>query len=228
MYNIKAMVENLIDGCTTDREKAIKLHNFVRDNIRYGITKKLDFATPEYILESGYGHTTAKATLLIRLLREAGINAMHHFVTLKKEYIQGAFPDLFEFLIPPSISHAYVEVNVNGKYYHLDSFAFEKSLFNKLQIRLRDENKKFGYGISEMGTTEWNGESDAFAQFHPEILEEDHGTFEDPFDYYYEYPSYKHQLFGIQFSMVVDFLASFSGKQFEIWANSNLNHLRTY
>ena len=74
---------------------------------------------------------------------------------------------------------------------------------------------------------DWDAKSDSFSQFHRNLLEEDHGTFENPLDYYYEYHSYKHQFFGIQFSIVLDMIGSMLNGQFEIWSNSVLNHYRS-
>jgi hypothetical protein len=227
MYNVKSLVENLIEGSESDKEKAIKIHNFVRDNIRFGLTRKLDLASPEYTLENGYGHCNAKGVLFVRLLREAGINALHHFVTIKKDIFLDAFPYTIYSLFPPKISHSYVEVNINGKYIRTDSFCVEKALFLKLMSKLIDENRFCGYGININSKCDWDAKSDSFSQFHRNLLEEDHGTFENPLDYYYEYHSYKHQFFGIQFSIVLDMIGSMLNGQFEIWSNSVLNHYRS-
>jgi hypothetical protein len=228
MYNIKAVVENIIDGVGSDREKAIKIHDFVRDKVRFGIAKRLDFATPEDVIDTGYGHSCSKTTLFVRLLREAGINAMHHFVTMKKDYLYGAFPDAFYLIIPENITHCYTEVILEGKHYHLDSYIVERNLFEKMQFHCKEQDKIFGYGINYYGNTEWNGFSDCFSQFHPSLVLEDHGSFENPFDFYYEYPAYTNQFLGIQFSFIMDFLASFTKGYFEIWVNSILNHYRSY
>jgi len=226
MYNVKSLVENLIEGSETDKEKAIKIHNFVRDNIRFGLTRKLDLASAEFTLENGYGHCNAKGVLFVRLLREAGINALHHFVTIRKEIFQDAFPSPIYSLFPSKLSHSYVEVNINGKYIRTDSFLLEKVLFQKLMNKLIDENRFCGYGLNINAKCDWDAKTDSFSQFHRNLLEEDHGTFENPLDYYYEYHSYKHQFLGVQFSIILDMIGTIFNGQFEIWKNSVLNHHR--
>lgn len=226
MYNIKSLVENLIEGCTSDKEKAIKIHNYVRDNIRYGLTRKLDLASPEYTLETGYGHCNSKGVLFVRLLREAGVNALHHFVTIRKEILKDAFPSPIYEVMPKYISHSYVEVNISGKYIRTDSFLLEKKLFQKLFDKLIEENRFCGYGININSKCEWDAKNDSFSQYHINLMEEDHGTFENPLDYYYEFNSYKHQFLGVQYSIVLDLLGTIMNGQFEIWSNSVLNHHR--
>lgn len=226
MYNIKALVENLVEGAQSDREKSIRIHNFVRDQVRFGFTRKFDLASPEYTLEAGYGHCNPKSVLFIRLLREAGINALHHFVSLRKDILKDAFPEALFSIIPNLISHSYVEVNIQGKYYKTDSFILEKTLFHKMLGYLLEEKRFCGYGTTINSKCDWDAKSDSFSQFHINLMEEDHGTFENPLDYFYEYHSYKHQFFGVQYSMLIDVVGTMMNGQYEIWANSVLNHHR--
>jgi hypothetical protein len=104
-----------------------------------------------------------------------------------KDIFLDAFPYTIYSLFPPKISHSYVEVNINGKYIRTDSFCVEKALFLKLMSKLIDENRFCGYGININSKCDWDAKSDSFSQFHRNLLEEDHGTFENPLDYYYEY-----------------------------------------
>ena len=79
---IDALAEHLVSGRHSARERAVVLHDFVRDEIRFGFTPHFYAMSAADVLAAriGYGHT--KATLFIALLRAAGIEARQQFVDL--------------------------------------------------------------------------------------------------------------------------------------------------
>ncbi|MDD2603809.1 MAG: transglutaminase-like domain-containing protein [Desulfobacterales bacterium] len=73
---IKAKAAELTAGVATDREKAVRLFYFVRDQIPYNlfmISMHPDDFRASFILETGKGYCVQKAVLLCALARAAGI-----------------------------------------------------------------------------------------------------------------------------------------------------------
>lgn len=79
---IQRTVAEVCDGLTTDREKAVSLFHFVRDEIRYD-PYRIDFNPEHYLasraIEVKYGFCVPKAVTYTALLRAAGIPAVLGF-----------------------------------------------------------------------------------------------------------------------------------------------------
>jgi transglutaminase-like putative cysteine protease len=73
---IRAKAAELTAGTATDREKAVRLFYFVRDQIPYNlfmISMHPDDFRASFVLETGKGYCVQKAVLLCALARAAGI-----------------------------------------------------------------------------------------------------------------------------------------------------------
>ena len=67
----------------------------------------------------------------------------------------------------------------------LDSFILDRPLFDAAIAQLTQEGEEEGYGAHIEGRVDWDGESDAFAQFASRsMLVEDFGPVEDPREFY--------------------------------------------
>jgi hypothetical protein len=226
MHDIKRLIENYKSNSTNSKELVIKIHDYVRDKVRFGFTRKFDLASPTYTLETGYGHANSKGALFVKLLKDAGIKAQLHFVTISKSFLEGALPPVLFHLLPDEITQSYTEVNINGNTFKVDSYTIDKALHNALLLKLSEEGKHRGYGTFISTSCDWDGASNNFVQFHSDMLLEDHGNFDNPEDYYFHNTSYKHQFIGIQFSYLLEYSSLVFAKNFEVWANSILNHYR--
>jgi hypothetical protein len=67
MHNL---AEQLTRGCTTDRDKAVRIHDHVR-SLPFGFTPYFDAAPPAVTNQLG-GHCNPKGALFVHLLRLAG------------------------------------------------------------------------------------------------------------------------------------------------------------
>ena len=87
MYNLKDITEQIIHGLSKESDKAVALHNYVRDTIKFGISKYFDATTPDYLLRTGTGYCNPKSRLMAELFKTAGFEAFQHFVvsTLLRE-----------------------------------------------------------------------------------------------------------------------------------------------
>jgi len=96
-YNIDSDHESIIstakrltEGCSDNREKAVKLFYFVRDSIKYNVFMisafKEDFIASR-VLEWGKGYCVQKAVLLTALGRAAGVPSRLTFAKIKNHTI---------------------------------------------------------------------------------------------------------------------------------------------
>ena len=116
MSKIQEAVDVATDGVATKREKAVALHDYVRDQIKFGFNRYFDMSRPDHTLELEIGHCNAKSELMVALFREAGLEANHHFVVLPREIIKGVIPPSISWLIPKELSHCYAEVKLEGTF----------------------------------------------------------------------------------------------------------------
>ncbi len=170
---VVTFTDQAIEGASSQKEKAIKLYNAVRDEIQYD-PYRIDF-TPEafrasVIIGKGYGYCVAKAIVLAAAGRAAGIpsrlrfaDVRNHLTTERLRQIMKT--DLF-------IYHGYTEFMLNGRWLKVTP-TFNRSLCERFHVKPLD----------------FDGENDAI--FHPYDVDgrrhmeyvTDHGAFADvPYD----------------------------------------------
>ncbi len=179
MSRVREAVEGVTAEHATERKKAIALHDYVRDNIKFGFNRYFDLSKPNHTLELSIGHCNPKGELMVALFREAGLEAHHHFVVLPKDIIKGVIPPGMRWLIPAELSHCYTEVIVDGIWCNIDSYVLDGPLLTAARSKLSEEGRPFGYGTHGQSTNHWDGRSDAFSQFDKDMMLEDHGRVDD-------------------------------------------------
>ncbi len=144
------MAHELTKGCETDKDKALKVFYFVRDEIPF----MLDYIVKaSETLKKRYGFCVTKANLHIALLRALGIPARYHLAHLKKECLKGVIatgaynglPDIITF-------HPWVECYLNDKWISCDTL-FDEKLVKAIY-------KKGIHSKEEIHTIEWDGKTD--------------------------------------------------------------------
>lgn len=199
MTTVNEKAAQITGGLKTEREKAIALHNYVRDEVKFGFTKNYDAATPDYTLNCGIGHCNPKSELMVAFFREAGLEAFQHFVALPMAIASGISPSFMDWLAGrynPEVSHSYAEVKVEGKWYNIDSYILDTPYLKAALAKLSVENKSFGYFTRKGATNQWNGRSNSFSQFSKELMLEDHGRVDD-LEAYYGSAKYRNKMFGV-------------------------------
>lgn len=208
------------DG-NNDRERAVMIHDYVRDQVRYGFTQRFDEASPSETLEAGVGHCNPQTTLFIELLRAVGIEAKYHFVTLTGEILQGVQPNA-----PALISHGFAEVRLDGRWIAVDSYIVDPAHAAGAAARLAREGREVGYGFHRDGTTNWDGSSSAFSQFaDPSMVIEDHGTWDHAEDFF-KSSDYLHKLGPINYTTLLGAMPSFMFGLYSGVVDRRLNELR--
>lgn len=220
---VREVVERVVVGEATEREKAIALHDYVRENVKFGFTRYFDAAQPDYTLACGFGHCNPKSQLMVALFRAIGLESYQHFVTIPKDILKDAIPPSRSWLLPAQLSHAYVEVKVEGTWCAIDSYSIDTTLLIAAQARLAQEGRSLGYGTRVDATNVWDGRSDAFSQFDWGMMREDHGRVED-LEAYFRTRKYRHQVLGLRFNTMFKLMGDASVAPI----NTQLEKIRRY
>lgn len=221
MSILRKLTKQLTENLSTEREKAVVLHDYVRDNIMFGFNRYFDLSTPTITLDLKVGHCNPQSELLVALFREANIEAHNHIVVLPKNLLKGAVSPNRYWLIPNQLSHGYTEVKVDKTWYKIDSYILDRPLFKAIQAKLFKENLNIGYGSYINSENNWDGASDAFCQFDIDQMIEDHGRV-DNFDTYCRSDLYRHKVFGVKLNTLFRII----GKKMEVRSQLHLNRLR--
>ena len=169
----------------TPRDKLRAMFHYVRDEIHFGYPKNGDIVTASETIRLGYGQCNTKATLLVALARAAGLNVRTHFSSINKEIQRGIFPKWVFERFPDELSHAWVEVEIDGRWRRIDSFINDIDYYQAATRALRERGWRTGYSVScESGESDpaFNIDEERFVQM--DAVTGDHGTYEEPADYY--------------------------------------------
>ncbi len=200
-HSLDLVITQVLDEGQSEREKAVALHDFVRDSVAFGFNKYFDAAPPAYTLCCGLGHCNPKSRLMVALFKEAGFECCQHFVVVPKAILQGVIPPYQYWMIPKEISHSFVEVQVEGQWYQIDSFILDTHLLESASARLAREGREMGYAVRQGSVNIWDGRGDAFSQFSEDLMIEDHGRVDDDLAFYGD-KRYRNKALGLPFNTV--------------------------
>jgi len=179
---VDSLAARLTDGKSSDRERAVALHDYVRDEIRFGFTPHFYAMTAADVLSARIGYAHTKATLFIALLRAVGIEARQQFVDLEATIWHGLLD-----LHTPFVDHSYTEVRLGGAWIGTDSYVVDQRLFRAAQAALRARRAARGYGVVATARPDWDGRTPNFVQFcanDPETTRHRWGAFPDVAAFY--------------------------------------------
>lgn len=164
------------------------IYDFIRDEIAFGYNID-DTLSASAVLRDGYGQCNTKGTLLMALLRAAGIPCRLHGFTIDKKLQKGAMTGLIYLLAPRSIVHSWVEVQYDGNWYNLEGFILDRPYLKQLQRKFRNVKTNFcGYGVAtdnfQHPQIDWNG-NDTYIQ--KEGINHDYGIFDAPDEFFQKY-----------------------------------------
>jgi Transglutaminase-like superfamily len=183
---IEALSASLIEGRETPRERAVAIHDHVRDEVRFGFTPQMYAMSAPDVLRAGLGYSQSKSTLFVALLRAAGIEARLQFVDLDARILRGLLD-----LRSPFIDHCYAEVLLGGAWVPTDSYVVDSALFRAATAALRAESRSLGYAVRVDGRPQWDGRAPAHVQFVPDDDSSCHhrwGVFSDVTAFYEHTP----------------------------------------
>lgn len=178
--SIVRLANRLSQNSRSDRDKAVKIFQYVRDSVRFGFTRSFYNMKASDVLRAKRGYCNTKSTLFIALLRAAGIPARQVFVSIDTGILSGLIDPG-----TPALDHSYTEVYLGGRWLQTDAYIVDRRLAAKARARLRREGRRFGYGFHVNGTTSWNGRSSSFSQYVGSARRSPRfGRFEDVGDFY--------------------------------------------
>lgn len=128
---IKEIAGAVTRGCSNDREKAVNLFYFVRDEIRYNVymvSVFLEDFKASRVLEWGKGYCVQKAVLLAALGRAAYIPTRLAFARIKNHRLPEHVHETMGTAIFPR--HGYNQFFLNGRWVSVTA-AFDKGLCEK-------------------------------------------------------------------------------------------------
>lgn len=196
---VASVAQQITGGATTEQAKAVALHDYVRDRVKFGFNKHFDAGDVDYILACGVGHCNPKTRLMVALFQVAGLESAQHFVVIPKDILKGAIPASRYWMIPAELSHSYTEVLVDGTWCAIDSYLVDTPLLRAAQARLAAEGRTLGYGARADSTNVWDGQSNAFSQFEQGMMIEDHGRVQD-LEAYFSSEKYRNHVMGLRFN----------------------------
>ncbi|WP_438463212.1 transglutaminase-like domain-containing protein [Marinomonas sp. PE14-40] len=179
--NIQALIEKRKWKTLPEKERIGQIYNYVRDEILFGYNEKDELSASE-ILQDGIGQCNTKSTLLMALLRAAGIPCRLHGFTINKALQKGAFTGIWYQVAPQNILHTWVEINYQDIWYNLEGVILDLTYLTKLQKKFESQRQNFcGYGVftEDLLAPEitWN-ESDTYIQKLG--INQDFGLFDSP------------------------------------------------
>ena len=161
---IKDFAIKLCYKYSNEKDKAVMLFNYVRDNIPY----KFDYwnLKASDTLKKGYGMCTNKNNLLIALLRSVNIPTGYGILRVKaRDYFGEIMLDFFKNKIAEESIHIYTQVYINNKWIKCDP-STDKYLSEKTAY--------FNYSTE---LVLWDGYHDAMDKILPQHIISDTGPF---------------------------------------------------
>lgn len=152
---LRLRVRSLTQLCKSEREKALAVYGFVK-RLPLARRIKLHVRSAREVYDAGRGDAPEKSTLLVAMLRIAGIPARIRYVTVSGEILRG---------IPGRLREAdrpLVEVWLQGQWLRTDTYIYDAECMASARHRLKELGWEWGFGIHVGGAMVWNGFEDAF------------------------------------------------------------------
>lgn len=169
----------------TDREKLECIFLYVRDKIEFGFPANGDLVPAHETLESGVGQCNTKATLFLALSKACDLPSRIHFSLIRRDIQKGFFTGIAYWLMPKYISHSWIEVEIDAKWRRIDSFINDMPLHNAAEQELARRGWTCGFSLALSNghaNADFSIDIEAFAQMA--AVTDDHGTWDEPADYY--------------------------------------------
>lgn len=153
---IRDKVMEIVEGATTQLDKALKIFYWIRDNIKFGISN-VD-ARASRTLKKGYGECANKTSLHMAFLRAVGIPSRLRVSSALKESLKPLVPNFVYNKISNQASHFWCECFLDNKWISCESL-LDKALYESLlkQGKITKE---------QIPTIDWNGKSDLVVLQH--------------------------------------------------------------
>lgn len=187
---IRRLAEEITQGASSKREEAVRIHDFVRDRILFGIPSSFYESTATEVLDAGVGYCNTKTTLFSALLRARGIPTRTKMMDLNAAVLRGLFDPRTAY-----VDHAITEVWLDDRWMQIDSYVVDKTLADEARRLLAKEAAASGYGVHTAGRSDWEGTGDSLIQcviglngVSADYIGKCHGYFDDVIGFYATMP----------------------------------------
>jgi hypothetical protein len=161
---LRVRAQSLVQMRNTPSDKASAIYTFVR-RMPLSAGVKLRLRSARDVLERGHGDAIDKATLLLALMRLAGLPARVRFAAASAAALRGLPGDV------SSMPRPFVEVCIGGRWVCTDTYIFDSAYVAAARQRLRTAHQEYGYGVHAEGATLWESHRDAYL-LGPDAAEE--------------------------------------------------------
>ena len=216
---IMQLAEDITRSARTQIQAAVLLHDWVRDEIAFGIPSGFYETTATQTLDAKVGYCNTKVSLFQALLRAQAIPTRMRMMDLSAQVLGGLFDPGTSY-----VDHAITEAWLNGRWIQVDSYVVDLRLAAAAGSRLSKSQAKAGWGVHINGQSEWDGRSESFIQCLndgsiKDYVLKDHGVFADVADFYQRVPAARNRKTLIN-SVAIRFGSSSINQQIQRVRNS--------
>ena len=154
---LRLKARSLTQLAHTDRQKALAIYAYVK-RLPYAKRIKLEYPTARHVIEQRSGDGDDKVTLLIAMLRVAGIPARVRYLEMKGVMLRGLVPSPN----PPDAARPLAEIWLDGRWVRTDTYIFDAAYVAAALRNMRVRGWKCGWGLHVDADQLWNGKDDAF------------------------------------------------------------------
>lgn len=167
----------LVQLCHSDRDKALAVYAYVK-RLPFQRHFKMGPRSAREVLDTGTGDGPDKATLMIALLRLAGVAARMRVVVMRGDIMRGLVDGL------GVINRPFVEMWIDGAWQSTDTYIFDADYMACARQALRAAGATWGYGVHVESPMLWTGHaSTSMSPLPPDadpMVVQDLGLFHDP------------------------------------------------
>ncbi len=147
---LRGLAAEITQGAETPTEKAMRVFEYVRDHVRFGLAFSRSKASQT--LKRGYGECGTKTNAQVALLRAIGIPARFRRVRAKSEVLHGLILEFVYKQIPPTASHFWAECYLDGRWVSCEALLDRPLYEGMLRAGLLTK--------AQIPTIDWDGHSD--------------------------------------------------------------------
>lgn len=178
---LRLRVRALTQLCKNERETALAVYAFVK-RLPLRTRMKLHSPTAREVYDAGRGDAFDKATLMVAMLRMAGLPSRLRFIELGGEILRGLPGGRMRPAVRPVL-----EVWLQEQWLRTDTYIYDAECMAAARQRLKDLDWEWGYGIHVNAAMVWNGHESAFLGGVPTecdlMVLRDLGVFHDPLEF---------------------------------------------
>lgn len=143
---VQSIVQSLSASTGSSRTLAVALHNFVRDEIQFGLLTVLTLQPPSIHCSSDAGTVLPRRTYWFICYAKLALRIPLLYMFW---YLTRCMIIWKENSFPGRVQHCFTKVTVNGQLCCFDSYVIDKPLFQAAQSKFKSEENKspLGYAI---------------------------------------------------------------------------------